>query len=274
LNSRYKTVDSKDAKAAKAAKKAKKEANADKPKAPVGGAYGIFVNMNRAEIAKTVPAGSAATAVSKVAGERWKAMPEKEKAVYEAKYKEKKAAYEKELEAWKATKAAEQGDDDEDDEAALLDKMLKDRFLHRSNVDLEENFSEEEEDDKKGGKDYLKVNQDSMNASVEQSMPSNRVSSAGVSSDEPLNPDQPSGRVNTPSNDYVLPEDQEIQEEDEEEEEDGDRAKVKATTRIMADELTDHFEINFTEDIAVAPKLYGGYKNGSIVGVLSFRVWT
>lgn len=82
--------------------------------------------------------------------------------------------------------------------------------------------SEEEEDDKKGGKDYLKVNQDSMNASVEQcaSMPSNRVSSAGVSSDEPLNPDQPSGRVNTPSNEYVLPEDQEIQEEDEEEEED------------------------------------------------------
>ena len=40
-----------------------------------------------------------------------------------------------------------QSDDDEDDEAALLDKMLKDRFLHRSNVDLEENFSEEEEDE-------------------------------------------------------------------------------------------------------------------------------
>jgi len=111
-----KRKDKKDAKAAKASKKAKKEANADKPKAPVGGAYGIFMNMNRAEIAKTVPAGSAVTAVSKVAGERWKAMPEKEKAVYEAKYKEKKAAYEKELEAWKASKAAEKGDDDEDDE--------------------------------------------------------------------------------------------------------------------------------------------------------------
>lgn len=36
--------------------------------------------------------------------------------------------------------------DDDDDEAALLDKMLKDRFLHRSNVDMEENFSEDEDE--------------------------------------------------------------------------------------------------------------------------------
>jgi hypothetical protein len=45
--------------------------------------------------------------------------------------------------------------DDEEDEAALLDKMLKDRFLHRSSVDLEENFSddEEEEDETQQGKD-------------------------------------------------------------------------------------------------------------------------
>lgn len=35
--------------------------------------------------------------------------------------------------------------DDEDDEAALLDKVLKDRFLHRTNVDLE-NFSDDEEE--------------------------------------------------------------------------------------------------------------------------------
>jgi hypothetical protein len=37
-------------------------------------------------------------------------------------------------------------DDNEEDEAALLDKILKDRFLHRTDVDLEENFSEDEED--------------------------------------------------------------------------------------------------------------------------------
>ena len=38
-------------------------------------------------------------------------------------------------------------DDEEEDETALLDKMLKDRFLHRSSVDLEENFSEDEEEE-------------------------------------------------------------------------------------------------------------------------------
>lgn len=37
--------------------------------------------------------------------------------------------------------------DEEEDETALLDKMLKDRFLHRSKVDLEENFSEDEQID-------------------------------------------------------------------------------------------------------------------------------
>jgi hypothetical protein len=39
------------------------------------------------------------------------------------------------------------GRNEDDDEVALLDKVLKDRFLHRSSVDLEENFSEDEEDD-------------------------------------------------------------------------------------------------------------------------------
>merc|ERR1719364_626184 len=47
-----------DAKADKAAKKAKKEANVGKPKAPAGGAYGIFLAMNRAELTKSVPAGA------------------------------------------------------------------------------------------------------------------------------------------------------------------------------------------------------------------------
>jgi hypothetical protein len=37
------------------------------------------------------------------------------------------------------------GDDDEEDEGALLDKMLKDRFLHRSSVNIEEEFSDDEQ---------------------------------------------------------------------------------------------------------------------------------
>ncbi len=40
-------------------------------------------------------------------------------------------------------------DDEEEDENALLDKMLKDRFLHRSSVEVEEDFSGDEEDDEK-----------------------------------------------------------------------------------------------------------------------------
>ena len=40
------------------------------------------------------------------------------------------------------------GDDEEEDENALLDKMLKDRFLHRSSLDeVEENFSSDEEEE-------------------------------------------------------------------------------------------------------------------------------
>ena len=37
-------------------------------------------------------------------------------------------------------------DDEEEDEAALVDKMLKDRHLHRTDVDFEENFSDDEEE--------------------------------------------------------------------------------------------------------------------------------
>jgi len=37
--------------------------------------------------------------------------------------------------------------DEEEDEAALVDKMLKDRFLHRSSVEVEERFSDNEEEE-------------------------------------------------------------------------------------------------------------------------------
>jgi hypothetical protein len=49
------------------------------------------------------------------------------------------------------------GDDEEEDESALLDKMLKDRFMHRSNVEIEEKFSDDEEEEKEieKGKDLL-----------------------------------------------------------------------------------------------------------------------
>jgi hypothetical protein len=83
--------------------------------------------------------------------------------------------------------------------------------------EAKDSSSDYEEDDKKGSNhlNYDKVPADSMNESIQAG--TNRVSSAGVSSDEPLN--QPSGRLPTPPEQYNLPEDREIQEATEEEEE-------------------------------------------------------
>jgi hypothetical protein len=54
-----------------------------------------------------------------------------------------------------------------------------------------------------------------------------------------------------------------------------DRRCIKAATAIMAAELQHHFELNFSEEIAVAPVLYGGRAaDGNVVAVLSMRVWT
>lgn len=62
-------------------------------------------------------------------------------------------------------------------------------------------------------------------------------------------------------------------EEDSEDEEEQDG--LLAITRIMAERLSDHFMFNFTEGVVIAPVIYGGYtSDGSIVGVLSARVWT
>jgi len=112
-----KRKDNKDLKAAKAAKRAKKESEADKPKRPAGGAYGCFMAANRAEMSKSLPAGSPVTAVAKIAGERFKALSAKDKAKYEAEYQAKKTKYEEEMKAWKATKgASDDGAEDEDEE--------------------------------------------------------------------------------------------------------------------------------------------------------------
>jgi hypothetical protein len=54
--------------------------------------------------------------------------------------------------------------DEEEDEGVLLDKMLKDRFLHRSSVEAEEDFSDDEaeaeNEGEKGGDAAVLDNQD------------------------------------------------------------------------------------------------------------------
>lgn len=51
-------------------------------------------------------------------------------------------------------------------------------------------------------------------------------------------------------------------------------AGLLAITSIMSKKLERHFQFSFTEDVGVAPIIYGGYtSDGSIVGVLSARAW-
>ena len=60
-----------------------------------------------------------------------------------------------------------------------------------------------------------------------------------------------------------------------EDEGDANRGKVLATTALMLSELTDHFELNFSDEIVCAPVFYGGRAHdGNVVAVLSMRVWT
>lgn len=81
----------------KKGKKAKKDPEA--PKKPAGGGYGCFLNKNRAAFMKECE-GKPITAVSKLAGERWKAMSAEEKKPFEDEYQTKKAAYAKEMESY------------------------------------------------------------------------------------------------------------------------------------------------------------------------------
>jgi hypothetical protein len=66
---------------------------------------------------------------------------------------------EDELDSEDEENGEEKKEDAEEDEAALLDKMLKDRFMHRSSVELEEeNFSDDEDDELEVAVDTGKYN--------------------------------------------------------------------------------------------------------------------
>jgi len=114
----------KDLKSAKADKKAKKEANTASgcPKRPAGGGYGCYMSKNRAEISKSLPAGSKITDVSKAAGDKWKALSDAAKKPYEDEYKKLKEKYDVDFKAWKESQAdgdaeeGDEGDEGEDDE--------------------------------------------------------------------------------------------------------------------------------------------------------------
>merc|ERR1712086_869539 len=71
------------------------------PKKPAGGGYGRFMNEKRAEFMKLC-AGQPITAVSKLAGDNWKKLSEKEKAPYQKKYEAAKAQFDKDMAAFLA----------------------------------------------------------------------------------------------------------------------------------------------------------------------------
>jgi len=80
--------------------KPKKDVNA--PKRPAGGAYGIYLNENRAEIVKSLPADHKMVDVAKAAGVKWKELSEAAKQPYETKYQAKMAEYKTAVETYKA----------------------------------------------------------------------------------------------------------------------------------------------------------------------------
>jgi len=101
-------------KQAKVDKKAKKAADKSsgrptKPQNP----YWLWLQENRAAIAKEA-GSSSISAVAKLAGEKWKALSGAAKAPYEKKAGELRSAYEKAMEEWKKSSAAEGKAEEED----------------------------------------------------------------------------------------------------------------------------------------------------------------
>jgi len=70
----------------------------EKPKRPVGGAFGRFLAENRAAFAKETPKCSEQC---KIAGRRFKELGEAEKAEWQAKFEQATAQYERDMQAWR-----------------------------------------------------------------------------------------------------------------------------------------------------------------------------
>jgi len=96
----------------KKGKKGKEEKDPNKPKKPMS-PYMLWLTENRAEIAKD-PKVEKNTDVMKVAGEKWGVLPAASKVKYEKAAAEAKAKYDKAMVEYKANKADD--DDDEDEE--------------------------------------------------------------------------------------------------------------------------------------------------------------
>jgi len=86
----------------KVSEKAKVEVTPEKPKRPVGGGWGVFLQEKRDDIGKTLPAGhNKITDVTKKASELFKALSEDERKAFKTKFEEKNQAFTAAEDAWK-----------------------------------------------------------------------------------------------------------------------------------------------------------------------------
>merc|ERR1719454_2206737 len=99
----------------KAKEAKKKDANA--PKKPAGGGYGVFLAEKRPLIVQSLPAGSNKTTdVAKAAGEQWKKLSEAQKKPYNDTFLKKQEEYRVALAEYKANLPEDAEEEEEDEE--------------------------------------------------------------------------------------------------------------------------------------------------------------
>jgi len=99
------------------AKEGKKEKDANAPKKPAGGGYGVYLAENRAAIVKSLPAGHKITDVTKAASAQWNALSDAAKKPFQDKYLQKVEEYKVALEEYKKTLPEDAEIDEEDGDA-------------------------------------------------------------------------------------------------------------------------------------------------------------
>jgi len=105
----------------------KKKKDAEAPKKPVGGAYGVFQNEKRDAFTKVAQAKGEKGfgAVAKIASEAFKALSEEEKKPYQEKVDKLMKAYKLAMVAYKEKKGADQPDEAEDPSPAKASPKSK-----------------------------------------------------------------------------------------------------------------------------------------------------
>jgi len=103
--------------------KLKKEKDPNAPKKPVGGAYGCFLNANRAAFQKACPGN--VTGVAKMAGEKWKELPDSEKEKYNKEYQHKLIQYQEALKSYTPPPREEDEEEEDEEEAEPPSKKAK-----------------------------------------------------------------------------------------------------------------------------------------------------